>query len=70
MIEAIKYAERAIEINPNKADAYLAKSYYLSSLYLINRGSDRMMEWGGLDAASEYAVKGLNLITDNPYHLG
>jgi class 3 adenylate cyclase/TolB-like protein len=70
MIEAIKYAERAIEINPNKADAYLAKSYYLSSLYLINRGSDRMMEWGGLDAASEYAVKGLNLITDNPYQFG
>lgn len=70
MIEAVKFAERAIEINPSKADAYLAKSYYLSALYLINSGTDRKMEWGGLKSARDFAEKGYLAITDDPYQFG
>ena len=36
-LKAIKFASKAIEINPKKADAYLAKGYFLASLYIINR---------------------------------
>ena len=70
MLDAIKFAERAIEINPNKADAYLAKSYFLSSLYLINRKSDKKMNWGGLVSASEFAEMGYKRITNDAYQFG
>jgi len=70
MLEAIKFADRAIEIKPTKTDAYLAKSYFLSTLYLTNRDTYKMMEWGGLDSASEFAEKGYELITNDPYQFG
>ena len=65
MLDAIKFAKKAIEINPNKADAYLAKSYFLSSLYLLNLKTDNKMKWGGLESALESAEKGYQLITDD-----
>ena len=70
MLDAIKFAKKAIEINPNKADAYLAKSYFLSSLYLINLKTDNKMKWGGLETALESAEKGYQLITDDAYQFG
>jgi class 3 adenylate cyclase/TolB-like protein len=70
MIEAIKFVDKAVELNPSKADAYLAKSYFLSSLYLLNRDKERMMEWGGLEKAAEVAEKGYALISDDPYQFG
>ena len=65
----MKFAERAIEINPSKADAYLAKSYYLSALYLINGRTDRKMAWGRLESAHTFAEKGYSAITNDPYQL-
>ena len=69
-LEAIKFANKAIEINPKKADAYLAKGYFLASLYIINRKGERAEEWGGLEKAGEFAEKGFNLINRNSYQYG
>ncbi len=69
-LEAIKFANKAIEINPKKADAYLAKGYFLASLHIINRNGDRAEEWGGLTRAGEFAEKGFNLINRNSYQYG
>ena len=41
-MKAIKFVEKAVELNPSKADAYLAKSYFLSSLYLLNRDKQNL----------------------------
>ncbi len=69
-LKAIKFANKAIEINPKKADAYLAKGYFLASLYIINRKGDRAEEWGGLKKAGEFAEKGFSLINRNSYQYG
>ena len=69
-LKAIKFASKAIEINPKKADAYLAKGYFLASLYIINRQGERAEEWGGLKSAGEFAEKGYSLINRNSYQYG
>ena len=69
-LKAIKFASKAIEINPKKADAYLAKGYFLASLYIINRQGERAEEWGGLKRAGEFAEKGYSLINRNSYQYG
>ncbi len=69
-LKAIKFTNKAIEINPKKADAYLAKGYFLASLYIINRKGDRAEEWGGLKKAGEFAEKGFSLINRNSYQYG
>jgi tetratricopeptide (TPR) repeat protein len=69
-LKALKFANRAIEINPNKADAYLAKGYLLASIHILNRSGDRAEEWGGLKKATEFAEKGFNLISRNSYQYG
>jgi len=68
--EALKFAETAIEIDPNSPDAYLAKGYFLATLYLLNRTTDRTLEWGGLERAALFAEKGYNLIENDPYQFG
>ena len=68
--KALKFAETAIEIDPNSADAYLAKGYFLATLYLLNRTTDRTLEWGGLERAALFAEKGYNLIENDPYQFG
>ena len=69
-LKAIEFSTKAIDINPNKADAYLAKGYFLASLYIINRKGNRAEEWGGLKKAGEFAEKGFSLINMNSYQYG
>ena len=69
-MKAIEFSTKAIDINPNKADAYLAKGYFLASLYIVNRKGNRAEEWGGLKKAGEFAEKGFSLINMNSYQYG
>ncbi len=69
-LKAMEFATKAIEINPDKADAYLAQGYFLASVHILNRNGNRANEWGGLKKAGEYAEKGYNLINNNSYQYG
>ena len=69
-IKAMEFATKAIEINPDKADAYLAQGYFLASAHILNRDGDRANEWGGLKKAGEFAEKGYSLINNNSYQYG
>ena len=66
----MEFATKAIEINPDKADAYLAQGYFLASAHILNRDGDRANEWGGLKKAGEFAEKGYSLINNNSYQYG
>ena len=69
-LKAMEFATKAIEINPDKADAYLAQGYFLASAHILNRDGDRANEWGGLKKAGEFAEKGYSLINNNSYQYG
>ena len=69
-LKAIEFATKAIKINPDKADAYLAQGYFLASVHILNRDGDRANEWGGLKKAGESAEKGYSLINNNSYQYG
>ena len=69
-IKAMEFATKAIEINPDKADAYLAQGYFLASAHILNRDGERANEWGGLKKAGEFAEKGYSLINNNSYQYG
>ena len=60
----MEFATKAIEINPDKADAYLAQGYFLASVHILNRNGGRANEWGGLKKAGEFAEKGYSLINN------
>ncbi len=68
--KALEHANKAIQVNPNKADAYLAKGYFLTGLYLANKGGSREQEWGGREKAVEVADKGYSLISNDFYQFG
>ena len=69
-LKAMEFATKAIEINPDKADAYLAQGYFLASAHILNRNGNRANEWGGLKKAGEFAEKGYSLINNNSYQYG
>ena len=69
-LKAMEFATKAIEINPDKADAYLAQGYFLASAHILNRDGDSAYEWGGLKKAGEFAEKGYSLINNNSYQYG
>ena len=69
-LKAMEFATKAIEIDPKKADAYLAQGYFLASVHILNRDGDRANEWGGLKKAGEFAEKGYSLINNNSYQYG
>ena len=66
----MEFATKAIDINPDKADAYLAQGYFLASTYILNRGGEKAEAWGGLKKAAEFAEKGYSLINSNSYQYG
>tara|TARA_X000001036_G_scaffold325118_1_gene303691 strand:+ start:109 stop:2058 length:1950 start_codon:yes stop_codon:yes gene_type:complete len=68
--KALEHANKAIKANSAKADAYLAKGYFLSGLYLANKGGSREQEWGGREKAVEVADKGYSLISNDSYQFG
>ena len=68
--KALEHSNKAIKANSVKADAYLAKGYFLSGLYLTNKGGSRELEWGGREKAVEVADKGYSLITNDSYQFG
>ena len=70
LLKAMEFATKAIEINPDKADAYLAQGYFLASAHILNRDGNRANEWGGLKKAGEFAEKGYSLINNNSYQYG
>ena len=69
-LKAMEFATKAIDINPDKADAYLAQGYFLASTYILNRGEEKAEAWGGLKKAGEFAEKGFSLINSNSYQYG
>ena len=69
-LKAMEFSTKAIELNPDKADAYLAQGYFLASAHILNRDGDRANEWGGLKKAGEFAEKGYSLINNNSYQYG